>query len=392
MSHPLLKRMTFPSNLYTIIMWMSAAALLACAMTTYSYKWQEEAAIKRMSDQYGNRIAKVSADQMAASLSSNDAISLQAIAHSIVNNASVISVITYDINNSIVAQANGDDLNILQHEIQLYASSIVSSNDLIGSVTVGIAPSRLYSPTKNHLILVFVCLLITIMLMSYVKASIEKKNAKKDAKKGTSNPSEYVDETHTTNNTPLHTMVNARDENEITEYFPTIYLTLLIQNSEALYQQLNAEMRIKQLNLLEKNILQAIALYNGKIILTSERSITLAFEESQADNIFQALYSGELVCKLNQAEADSIIILSGLIQLEKTDTPLCEALHHVRMDNTHSKQHCLYITQPLIQRYTLGDHIDLQHQTSSSKAVKINSLKGNYKTLLDNQLQQLLKK
>ncbi len=380
MLHPL-KRLTHLSEPYRTIVCASLAALIILIVTAYSYQLQQTQQHQEIINQYGKRIVNVSSEQMASSLFNEDAISLQAMSQRLVEQASVISVIVYDIDNSIISQANGQDINFYQQDVVMYTSPIVSSDNIIGSITIGIVPSLFHAAKTNTVSVILAIALTIIAIIALIKGLLSP-----PALPNTQDKTSTSTENHHTTSHSLPTQITQeKSEEEIT----AIYLTIHIQNSVILYKQLNAEMRIHQLELLEQKIHQAITLYNGSILLTNEHSITLSFNSPHSHNLLNAVYSNELISKLNESETESVIVLNGFIQGENNASSLCYSLQQARTNIQEENQHTLHIHRQLFEQHDLSDHIDIDDSLPISKAIKIKGLRGKYRTLLENQLQKL---
>lgn len=374
MTLTLLKKLTPAKGTYRLPALMVMISLGILLATSYLFTQQQQDSTSNFIDQYGESIAKLTADRVASSAVKQDAISLQAIAQNISNQSIATSVIIYAIDSTILAQAN--DINAsTQQAISHYTSPIVSSNNIIGSVTIGISPTLFSIPPQLPITLILSIFLVISLTITYYK------NQRQLQTPLTTHPAEEND--------PARQLDNHTDINNPTPS-TTILLTLKIQNLGALYQQLNGESRKQQLEQLEKSINHALTLYNGNRLITTSDSITLGFNHKSGENIFNALYSGELILKLNEKTPSSIIILNAMIQIEDSNDPLSHTLDSARKCSSATEnKHELFITQALIDTYQLDARLALENVPNSSGTLKITHLKGHYKVLLENQLSQL---
>jgi uncharacterized membrane protein affecting hemolysin expression len=370
----LLKKLTPTTGNYRLPALMVMISLGILLLTSYLFSQQQQNTASGFIDQYGESIAKLTADRVASSTLNQDAISLQAIAQNISNQSIATSVVIYTIDNTILAQANDTNTSI-QQTISHFTSPIVSSNNIIGSVTIGISPALFLIPPQLPITLILSILLVTCLAITYYKNQRQLQIPFINKPVEESEPTSILD-----TNTDLDNSAPST----------TILLTLKIQNLGILYQQLNGESRKQQLKQLEKSINHALTLYNGNRLITTSDSITLGFNHKGDDNIFNALYSGELILKLNEKTPSSIIILNAMIQIEDSNDSLSHTLDSARKCSSATEnKHALFITQTLIDTYQLDARLALENVPNSSGTLKISHLKGHYKVLLENQLNQL---
>jgi hypothetical protein len=370
----LLKKLTPPIGIYRLPVLMVMVSLGILLVTSSLFTQQQQDTTSSFIDQYGESIAKLTADRVASSALNQDAISLQAIAQNISNQSIATSVIIYAIDNTILAQANDTNTSV-QQAISHYTSPIISSNNIIGSVTIGISPALFLIPPQLPITLILSILLVTGLAITYYKNQRQLQNPLT---------------THATEEDGAAPLLDSQTSSNNSAPSNTILLTLKIQNLGAIYQQLNGESRKQQLEQLEKSIHHALTLYNGNRLITTSDSITLGFNHKGDDNIFNALYSGELILKLNEKTPSSIIILNAMIQIEDSNDSLSHTLDSARKCSSATEnKHELFITQSLIDAYQLDARLVLESVPNSSGTLKISHLKGHYKVLLENQLNQL---
>lgn len=367
MSHPLFKHCCNLQKPYSILLWVALTALVVLQLSHYRYTWQQQQLAANIASQYGERIAKLTADQVVSKLLNHDAISLQTTAQSISTKSVATSVVIYDINHDILAQANNSQKpeTLDTHH---YTSPVVSNNNIIGSVTIGVSPSSLVNDSSDSITLIISFLLLLAMVVIYSKG------------KGPSAANEAD-----TKDTPEIAPQVALAEESDTQY-PTL-LTLHIQNTDKLYQQLNAELRSQQFNALEHIISHTMQLYGAEKQWVGHDSITLSFTNER--DVCNAVFTGELILRLNQTSADSIISLNGLIQTQADgENFLCTLDSAKKCLGNKSKQHCLFISKHLSTQNDLHTKV-IFADSPSTKMVEVSDLKGNYKVLLNKQLSQL---
>ncbi len=360
-------------------MYAAIAALLVLCLSSYLHIQQINHNSLRVMNQYGESIAQLTAEQSVTSALQNDAISLQAIGQGITDKAKISSVIIYNINNSILAQANNDQST--DSELNYYTSPIVSSNNIIGSVTVGISASQFISPYPYNLVTAIAFILICIILLAYAKDRIQK-SARYLTQPKTDEHTRQHEISEQKSNTANESNTNTAQKTE-TRY---IHLVFDIQNIDMLYQQLNGELRTLQIEQLEKNITNATHLYGGIKSTVTNRHITLRFEHT-TEGLLNAVYTSELVRQLNQENTQSIIILNSLI-LEDHTASIGSAIDHSRKSIGTNNQHMIFIQDKLITDYELHSRLSIEKMPIEDLCI-LKALKGTHKTLLDNQLKQL---
>jgi hypothetical protein len=334
----------------------------------YIHAQQQRQFVTNATDQYGEQIAKLTADQVVSSLLNNDAISLQAIARNVSTQSVASSVIIYDLKHRILAQANNTapETDNTHH----HTSPVVSNNNIIGSVTIGISPLSLSSDTPDTLTPILTILLLITSIGIYIKGNKEL-TISTDDKPATNKKIEATP----TVSTLAHEDTPKR----------VILLTLNIHNIDQLYQQLNAELRQQQFQELESNISHAVNLYGAKKISSNHNGLTLSID----GDIACALFTAELILRLNQHAKHSIIILNALMQAQESEESLLSTLDSTRKSiHSTGKQHCLFISRDLADKHAVKDKATLQ-DSNTPKILEVTTLKENHKNLLNKQLAQL---
>lgn len=370
MLHPLLNHFSTLQKPYRLLLWIALSALCTLQLCHYLYSQQQQALLNNSVEQYGERIAKLTADQVISSILNNDAISLQAVAQNIHSRSIASSVVIYNISNDILAQTNPSH-HAAANDIRHHTAPVVSNNNIIGSVTIGISAASLTTPSDRPISLTLTLLLLIAMGCFYIKG-------RQSHHKEVASNTQIKDDLHVSpESTPstIDTNIN------------TFFLTLKIHNINQLYQQLNAELRQQQLLILEQHISDAINLYGGKKHVINYDSVTLSFEKTE--DILNTLFSAELILQLNTQTQDSIIILSALIQHQNTDDTLYHSLDCARKSfSITTPQHGLFINAALSNNEQLNSRVVLD-TCESPKIFRIASLTQSYQKLLDKQLQKL---
>jgi len=328
-------------------------------------------------DQYGVNISALVSDQLAHSVSQSDSISAQAIAQKIVHKAAVSSIIIYDNNNQILAQAIGAK-NSDHSTIKKYTSPILSGENIIGSTTIAIKPGSFNTATQTAPGLWWTASLIFLSFVFCIKDifSTQKK---------------LIGSNH-----PIPSLESSKDNNknkkteDITEISKTdtavIYAIITIHNIDTLHRQLSSELRQQQTLLLEKNISHAINLYGGEKLTIDNNKMALIFEKKNIEN---AIYNLQLLLALHKKNKQSMITMSGLIMesgKSKTQAPTFSQLKSLE---NNKKTYGLYIQTDMIEKYTLDSHLQYTKENDSFATI-IDGLQPHYQQLLDNQLTHLL--
>jgi len=347
------------------------SALLMLLATIYIDKHSAQTASQHAIKSYGESMSKLTAEQVASSTLRNDSISLQAASRQIIEQSAVTSVIIYDINNNIMTQVSRAKPQDVQSE-KYYTSPIVASDNIIGSITLGISAPALIKPQDQGLRLVVSLGLLLIILIAYIKD-----------RQAIHHIAENTNE-DTTQENKLDVVIE--DKIDLIE----IGLLIHINNMNTLYQQLNGESRNQQLKQLDRHIKQAISLYDGKVIAASQDSFLLLFNDDKENCIKHVLYCGELILKLNQQNSKSILTLNGFIQEPKENNVTSSTLAVIRKTFSLG-QHYLFIEKSLNDTYELEKYIELDTVQKTHQSMRIKGFTESYRLLLDNQLTQLQK-
>lgn len=326
-------------------------------------------------DQYGVNISALVSDQLAHSVSQSDSISAQATAQNIVRKAAVSSIIIYDNNNQILAQAIGLE-NSDHSTIKKYTSPILSGENIIGSTTVTIKSGSFNTATQTAPGLWWAVGLISLSLVFFIKDILSTQQkpiitnhlaSRLESSKDKNNKTEDITENSKTDTT-------------------VIYAIITIHNIDTLHQQLSSELRQRQILLLEKNISHAINLYGGEKLVIDNNKMVLVFDKRNIEN---AVYNLQLLLALHKKNKQSMITMSGLIMesgKSKTQAPTFSQLKSLA---NNKKTYGLYIQTDIIEKYNLDSHLQYTKENDSFATI-IDGLQPHYQQLLDNQLTHLL--
>lgn len=369
---------TKPSRPYRLAMLLAIIALIVWGASHYLLTKTHSATLNYIVDQYGESITAMAADQMMTSALNDDAISSQAIAKKITQRATIHSVIVYDNTNQILAQAINDKDN--NESTKEYIRPILSGGNIIGSISISIKPSTLNSHDNistrsltEKLILIFLCLAIIIC---FIKDKLS--------------PQQEILKSSTNEKSTPQAIIKSEKAPYLSNNI--IYLTLTIHNMDTLYRQLNGELRQQQLKLLDKNIQHAISLYHGKQLITDNKTIVLAFNDENKDNIANAIYSAQLILLLHQRRNKSMMTMSGFIQESNTDKNVSKNIETIRQLLNHQTPYVAFIDKGLIEKYQLETRLLIDEKTADNEEdmVAIKALQPHYQQLLNNQLSNLL--
>lgn len=378
MLHPWLKILSSLHKPYNILFLVSFAVLMTLQCSYYFYQNFQEQKAQHKINQYGEYIAAITADQAAGNVLSNNAISLQAIAQNLHSHNIASSVVIYNINHDILAQTN--TVNPLEaQQLHYYTAPIASNNNIIGSVTIGIASSLLITETHYMPIGMLSLLLMTIMLIAFIKGR-SASNSENSHQKSSDSGSTY-------STTEGSTQELVEQEVKIEQEENVVFLTLTLHNIDQLYQQLNAEMRQQQLQTVEQHITHAIRLYNGEKHMSSPNTITLCFKKSS--DLLHCLFAAQLILQLNHRNTHSLLSISALIH----NKPQKETINYYislnrKIQTVLQQQQGLYIQQAIAQQLSKKASFE---QTNVPHLLRVSALNNNYQTLLEKQLKQLLK-
>jgi hypothetical protein len=366
---------------YRMAILIATAALIAWSANHYVQSANHQKAVNHIVDKYGENMTSLATEQLTNSVLNSDAISSQAIAHTIALKAGIASVIVYDNTNQILAQSINPITNHTSVTNKEYTAPILSGENIIGSTSI-IIDSSSFTETSHSIAepLVTIILLLYI-LFCFFKDAMQSKQ--KIAPDNNLTPATVRNQNNETPEKPTRT--NVQQE-------PIIYLTITVHNIDTLYRQLNGELRQQQMQLLERNMQHAINLYNGKKLIADNHKIILVFNENGENNIANAIYSAQLLIALHQQCSKSLITMSGLIQESSKEKELNKTLDNVRALLKDQSPYSSYIETDMIEKHQLNQRLIYKAVEPGSFSTEITTLKKHYQELLDNQLAQLLQK
>jgi hypothetical protein len=366
---------------YRMAILIATAALIAWGANHYVQSANHQKTVNHIVDKYGENMTSLATEQLTNSVLNSDAISSQAIAHTIALKAGISSVIVYDNTNQILAQSINPITNHTSVTHQEYTAPILSGENIIGSTSI-IIDSSSFTETSHSI----TGPLVTLILLLYILFCFFK-DAMQAKQKTT--PDNNLTPATVKNQKILapakSTLTNIQQE-------PIIYLTITVHNIDTLYRQLNGELRQQQMQLLNRNMQHAINLYNGKKLIADKHKIILVFNEHGENNIANAIYSAQLLIALHQQCSKSLITMSGLIQESSKEKELNKTLDNVRALLKDQSPYSSHIETEMIEKHQLNQRLIYKVEEPGSFSTEITTLKEHYQELLDNQLAQLLQK
>ena len=367
---------------YRIVILIATAALIAWSANHAVQSLKHEQTLGYIINQYGENMTALATEQLANSVQNSDAISSQAIAHRIALKAGIASVLVYDNANQILAQS----IHSAKHDNPVsnieYTAPILSSENIIGSVTIVINASSLIKNESSHIEAFVISGLLLCILFCFIKDYIQSKNnlgrtpENHTSKNMPTEPNHILNEEHSAPTTKRHNNI--------------IYLTITIHNIDTLYRQLNGELRQQQMQLLEKNVQHAISLYHGKKLIIDNNKILLVFNEDGQENVVNAIYSAQLLIALHQKCSKSMITMSGLIQESNAGEIVNKTLGNVRSLLKDQSPYSTHIETAMFEKHQLSQRLLYKENETENFSTEITGLKEHYQQLLDNQLTQLL--
>jgi hypothetical protein len=328
-------------------------------------------------DQYGANISSLVSDQLAYSVSQTDLISAQATAQSIVRKAAVSSIIIYDNNNQILAQAIG--LNSSANSpSKKYASPILSGENIIGSTTVTIQSDSFDNTSQTMPEIWWVASLFFLSIIFLIKDIFSK--SKEETITHQLGPKKQMGKDNAKDSNP--TIIDTQKTDDT-----IIYVTITIDNIDTLYRQLNRELIQQQMLLLDKNITHTTNLYGGKKLVVDEQKVVLIFNQKNIEN---AIYSQQLLLDLHKKNKKSMITMSGLIMESGRLQSISSTFVQLKSLTENKKLYCSHIQTEMIDKHSLDTHLQYM-KTEDSFATTISGLQPHYQQLLDSQMTQLLK-
>lgn len=382
---------------YTTMVISASLALLTLLLSSWFYSQQNSNMVQQTIDSYGEGLASLAADRIAATTFHQDPISLQAVVRAIASKKAVNSVVTYDVNNNILAQADKQQgqstPDLTSTRLQYYTAPVTISSNLAGSITIGIDPVSFNGSISHLPIWCAALLLIAIAISAYRQRKLNQKS---------------IQPTNNTHAVAEHTEAHSADDPELKHHKvdnSLVTLSIQLMNIDTLQQQLNAESRQLQLQQLQQDIDHAAALYNASLINVTNNSIILNFGCVNKDNIFSALCCGQLLLRLNQDKPKAIIAISNTVQCVPEYYQLDKTLPAVQANyDTQNSAHQLFIDPDIIATYQLNKRITLadidsqndieemvetEQNKISTNFLRVKEFQTSYATLINNQLLQL---
>ncbi len=353
------------------ILLAAVIALLFTLFTSWNYNRQLSQTTENTINHYGQSIVTLAADQAAFTGFEKDPISLQAVTRNIAEKSAVITVIAYDIENTILAQTSLNEDKPLTH----FTAPVTISNHIAGSITIGIDTEQLIGKSNQLGLLLTTLLLIATIIICYRKCLKQHDTPIKKEINNTLSPND------------VDTMTHSLQNNEA--YQKTI-LIIQLTNVNEIYQQLNAESRKQQLDSLEEIIKPVLSLYNGNIVTITNDSIILDFNKPSKDNTFNALCAGHLIININQKQPKSFITINAIVQENHQDQSLNNALKQGQQNSSIKLEpNQLAIQNILVDEFDLGKRLAVEEDEVRSHIKIVKAFKGNYANLIDNQLSNL---
>lgn len=383
-------RFTVTHRPYRIAICVVTAALIAWSTYYYVQSTHNQQVISHIVDQYGEDITALASEQLTSSILNNDAISSQAIAHTIAFKTGVSSVIVYDNTHQILAQSIKAIENPISTPAKEYTAPILSSENIIGFISIAVNSSSFTDETENFIapaviiILLFCILFFLAKDLSQPQEAEHKTESKKRDGADTANTAQHKQTTNSLENSQADNAALTNRHDNI------IYLTITIHNIDTLYRQLNGELRQQQMQLLERNVLHTVSLYHGKKMIADNDKIILAFNDNGKENITNAIYSARLLIALHQQCNKSMITMSGLIQESGKEKELNKTLDNVRLLFKNQTPYSTYIETNMIKKHQLQQYITYNENNEDAFSTEISGLTTHYQQLVDNQLTQLL--
>jgi uncharacterized membrane protein affecting hemolysin expression len=353
--------LTYP---YSLFFGFLCGSLLTLWLTTYVVNRGQHFEYRHMTDNFGQIMATMAAQEAMDSTLNHDRLSLQILLEDITQHRIIVNAAIYDVEQKLIVQAGATE-NLTKDNVRHFSAPIALDNTISGNIVLAIDTTY---PSSIHYTVVLI--LITSILASLALLCLYRG---------------IIGVTTTDNRVkpPTTDLLRGDDENNTND---TILLTFDIKNINTLHQRLNSDLRKTIIDHLFQHIQKALSLYNGTLIYIGSNSIALSFERHNA--IFNAICCGYIVCELNKKQGNFSLILTARIHNAPQKITVNKQLLLLRnnaMDDTAG----LTIEKVLLKDNDLGSYLLINSEEKRSPFIKIRGFQTAYAELLDNQLKHL---
>ena len=255
------------------------------------------------SQDYGNAIATMAANQAIDAAFNHDLVRLQVILQDVMENPTTQLATIHDVENNLLVQA-GDARTPLE-SVNTFTAPIVLHDSIAGYLSVSLSPYYAVNDTQQWLITLFLVALFLVLAMEIYRHNIFELEWNK----------------HTDHACPDPTGTTENNEEQIDEDQTKVYSIIHIKNLAVLKQQLNVENFRKTMSTVEHTISDVLALYNGAGYQLDEDQLRLTFYANDATNeaLFRAACSAWLVVELASITNNVPLDLGAFVSANQLD-------------------------------------------------------------------------
>lgn len=322
-------------------------------------------------DQYGQALARSTAQRAVDATLSQDMISLQAVLQELTRHPQVIGATLHDVENRLMVQSGTAPSDAEPGQVLRYSATVAVDSDVAGHLQLALTPPRL-GATELRFVTVWLAIIAMVATLPWLpRFRPHLSLGRADASPDTHEPEPEAEE----DKAPMAPGCVLR-------------LRLTLANLAQLSRQLNWESFDQQLARFERQLSSVLALYGGERLALSDNTLLIDFKgENDSDSAFRALCSAQLLGELTHLNAGPRLRLTARIHAlpEPNEQP-----------GSVAEEFALQYQPPREVDY-LGIEIDpalideelLQHLELDTETGALIGVKPPYRQLLDRQQQQL---
>jgi len=319
-------------------------------------------------DQYGQALARSTAQRAVDATLSQDMISLQAVLQELTRHPQVVGATLHDVENRLMVQSGTAPGDAEPGQILRYSATVAVDSDVAGHLQLALTPPSLGATDLRFFLLWLAVIAIAALLPWLPRVQAHLRPARSTA-----------------DDLPIEP---EPEEEGPMEPGCALRLRLTLANLPQLCRQLNWESFEQQLESFEEQLRSVLALYSGERLALSENTLLIDFKgESDSDSAFRALCSAQLLGELTHLNPGPRLRLTARIhalpQPGEQPSPLSEEFALQYQPPRELDYLGIEIDPALIDEELL-QHLELDTETGALVGVK-----APYRQLLDKQQQQL---
>lgn len=330
---------------------------------------------KSLLESYALTLNQVNTEQLAILISGKNLIALQAKINQLSQQDRVLEAVIYNVDNQILVQSGRSQTSTAEYKE--YSHAITLDQNLLGTLNITL-DTQLQSPSYFGLLIFLLCGGFCLLIFSLWQARIVGINhsAAKPQK------ADIIEESKE----------NPRQSGKADNPCHRILAMIKLGAMNTLFEQLNAQSRNQQLELLEDALVKVVKLYSGEIVAIDKDSALLDFKSnSLTDACFQAVCCAHL---LQQTAVRQKWFLQPQVTISsaKASSDIAGRLiQSHRIHNNQEQQPILLIERDIVKNSELEKRVDFGVQGEAEEIfVSFKAFHKGYHQLLENQLDRVL--